>query len=424
MTTLNWSRTVPVSYEADVAVIGGGIAGVSAACAAAQSGARVVLVERFGVTGGNMTVGGVANFCGETRGQGRVFDEIVQELEDYRAIAPYAPYVPDPGKMHDRVLDHEILAFVLQEMLLRHGVRLLLHTRFVDAQRSGDRIAACIVCGASGPEALLAKQYIDCSGEAQLAWTGGFPTVKGRPEDGLQLPMSMMFFVREMDGAVEPQIPEGKIERIGRIEDLPMTTPWPNGPNGKAIKIKIPGFDSTLTGSLSAAELQARRRMMQVLDYFQRVEGKPWLFDHCSPCIGIREGRRVVGDYILKLEDLRAGRRFDDAVARGVYHLDGHKPDDDKRSYILPREELSVPPYQIPYRCLLVKDAANLLAAGRCISADQLPLSSARVTTTCSMLGQAAGIAAAQAAARNAAPRDLDPQAIRAEVERRGAFLE
>jgi len=417
---IRWSRTVPVRYECDVAVVGGGIAGVSAALAAARSGARVILVEGFGVTGGNATVGGVASFCGETAGQGEAFDVIIDGLQAFGAIAPYQPY-PDAD---NRKFDHEILAIVLQELLIRRGVKLLLHTRFVDACAKRGRVAECIVCGASGPEALRAKQFIDCTGEAQLVHQAGFETIKGRPEDGLQLPMSLMFFVRHVDDAAKRvQVPEGWFEAIRDKNDLPMTSVWPNGPGGNAIKIKIPMFDAANTESLTVAEIRARRRMIEVLDYYQRVEDKPWLLDHCASRIGIREGRRIVGDYTLTLEDLRAGRTFDDAVARGVYYLDGHKPDDDKRTYILPPEERKVPPYQIPFRCLLPRGAKNVLAAGRCLSADQLALSSARVMPTCSMMGQAAGIAAALAADRGCNPRDLDSAEICRTVLDRGANL-
>ena len=139
MQQVTWQRSVPVRYEADVAVIGGGIAGVRAAAAAARSGASVVLVERFGVTGGNMTVGGVANFCGETAGQGEVFDEILGHLERFDAIVPYQPFAY--GGCQSRVLDHEILAVILQELLLQRGVKLLLHTRFVDVIERGGRLA-------------------------------------------------------------------------------------------------------------------------------------------------------------------------------------------------------------------------------------------------------------------------------------------
>jgi hypothetical protein len=300
----------------------------------------------------------------------------------------------------------------------------LLHTGFVDACVDDGRVTECIVCGPSGPEAVDARQFVDCTGEAQLVRLAGFETVKGRAEDGLQLPMSMMFFVRHVEGQdARAQVPKGWFGSIRSQDDLPMTSVWPNGPRSNALKIKIPMFDASDTESMTAAEVQGRRRMMEVLDYYQRVEQKPWLFDHCSPRIGIREGRRIVGDYVLAVEDLRAGRSFDDAIARGVFYLDGHKPDDDKRTYILPKDQLKVPPYQVPYRCLLPRGSRNLLAAGRCLSADQLALSSARVMTTCSMMGQAAGIAAASASEKACGPRDLDPGEVRRTVEERGAQL-
>jgi hypothetical protein len=163
--------------------------------------------------------------------------------------------------------------------------------------------------------------------------------------------------------------------------------------------------------------------MMQVLDYHRRCEGKNWMLDHCSPVIGIREGRRIIGEYILQVDDLRAGRQFDDAIARGVFYLDGHNPEDDKRTYILPKDELKVPPYQIPLRSLLAKDSVNLLTAGRGLSADQLALSSARVMTTCAMTGQAAGITAAKAVAENINIKNVAPLDVRQEVERKGAIL-
>ena len=128
---VTWSRRVPVRYEADVAVIGGGIAGVCAACAAAKSGAKVVLVERFAVTGGMLTTGGVANFCGEMTGQGEVFDAIVADLRAWNALG-------QDGR--DSVFHPEVLAFVLQELLLRRGVKLLLHARFADVRVASGRI--------------------------------------------------------------------------------------------------------------------------------------------------------------------------------------------------------------------------------------------------------------------------------------------
>jgi hypothetical protein len=411
---ITWTRKVPVRYTADVAIIGGGIAGVSAACAATKSGVEVILVERFAVTGGMLITGGVANFCGQMSGQGEVFDQIVNDLKTWHAI----------GYGKDSCFHYEILALVLQELLLKRNVKLLLHTRFVDV-RVGDngRIQECIVCGKSGVEAIRAKQFIDCTGDGDVARYAGFETIKGGP-GGYQLPMSMMYFVRHVDPKqAQPHLPEGWFNPVRTRSDLPMTSIWPDGPGSNAIKIKIPMFDSTDTESLTKAETTARRRMMEVLDYYQREERKPWLLDHCSPIIGIREGCRIVGNYVLTVDDLRAGRAFDDGVARGTFYLDGHKPDDDKRTYILPQDELGVPPYQIPLRSLIAKDGKNLMMAGRCFSADQLALSSARVSTTCSMMGQAVGIAAALCIRKQCDPRDVDPKEVKRIVIARGGKL-
>jgi hypothetical protein len=413
--TIMWSRDIPVRYEVDVAVIGGGIAGVSAACAAAKSGAKVMLIERFAVTGGMLTTGGVANFCGQMTGQGEVFDAILSDLRKFNALG---------YKKKKSVFHYEILAIVLQELLLRRSVKLLLHTRFVGVVQNDGLITECIILGKSGLEAIRAEQFIDCTGDGDVARFAGFSVVKGRPEDGLQLPMSLMYFVRHVDpNEASVQLPEGWFKPIHKRSELPMTSIWPDGPRANAIKIKIPMFDSTNTESLTKAEIRARRRMMEVLNYHQRVEKRPWRLDHCSPIIGIREGCRIVGDYVLKVDDLRAGKRFEDAVARGTFYLDGHKPDDDKRTYILPEDQLKVPPYQIPLRCLIARDGKNLWMAGRCFSADQLALSSARVSTTGSMMGQGAGIAAALCAKKNCYPRDLDYREVRKIVRQRGAEL-
>ncbi|MDZ7721252.1 MAG: FAD-dependent oxidoreductase [candidate division KSB1 bacterium] len=412
---ITWSRKIPVRYEADIAVIGGGIAGVSAACAAAKSGASVILVERFAVTGGVLTTGGVANFSGQMAQQGEVFEQIVKHLKTWNAL----------GYGKDSVFHYEILAIILQEMLLRRKVKLLLHTRFIDAKvNDSGRIKACLVCGKSGIEAIQAKQFIDCTGEADLARYAGFETLKGGPS-GYQLPMSMMYFVRHVDPEhAQAHLPQGWFDPVTSQKELPMTSPWPDGPGGTALKIKIPMFDATDTQSLTQAEIAARRRMMEVLDYFQRQQKKAWILDHCSPIIGIREGSRIVGDYILKVDDLRAGRAFEDGVARGTYQLDGHKPDDDKRTYILPKDELKVPPYQIPLRSLIARDAKNLMMAGRCVSADQLALSSARVSTTGSMMGQAAGITTALCVDNKCDPRDVDPETVKRIVKDRGGYLD
>jgi hypothetical protein len=420
--TIEWTRRVPLRYEADVAVIGGGSAGVCAACAAAKEGASVILVERFAVVGGNATSGGVANWSGETAGQGAIFDEIVALQQEWNSIAPYPGVYQHHSPSSNRVFDHEILAVILHEMLLKHGVRPLLHTRFVDVQCQDGRLGPAVVAGVSGPEALRAKVYIDCSGGADVARAAGCGLLPSGASGSL--PASLMYFVREMPGEVEPQLPDGWFKPVERAEDLPMTTPWPNGPGCKAIKLKVTGHDSGDTEEFTRLEVKARRRQWEILDYYQRQEKKPWHFDHASPIIGLRETRCIAGDYVLTVDDLRAGRAFDDAVARGTFYLDGMRPDDEKRTYFLSKEEQRIPPYHIPFRSLIARDADNLLMAGRCFSADQLALSSARVMPTCAMMGQAAGIAAAWSASRGCSPRDLDGTELRRQLEHHGANLD
>lgn len=175
---VTWNRKVSVRWEADVAVIGGGIASVSAACAAAETGAKVVLVERFAVCGGVLTSGGVASFCGRMDGNGRTFDEIVADLKKWDSI----------GHPRAAIFDHEILAVVLQELTLRRGVKLLLHTRFTDVLITDGKISACILTGFSGPEAIGAKQFIDCTGGGDVARMAGCEVMIAKEP----LPMSMM----------------------------------------------------------------------------------------------------------------------------------------------------------------------------------------------------------------------------------------
>ncbi len=422
MDTIVYTRELPVRWDVDVAVIGGGMAGACAAIAAAQTGATVALVERFAVTGGMLTAGGVSNFCGETAGQGQVFDEIIANLDAFGAIWPYKPYEHRGGV---RPFHYEFLSVILQEMLLKYGVRLLLHTRFVDVAASADgRIDALLLRGQSGPEALRARQFIDCTGEGELAHLAGCSTMVGRPDDNC-LPMSLMYFVREVEGDdIRCEVPQGWVDHLRSADDLPMTSIWPNGPRANAIKIKVIGRSSTDTESLTDAETFARKRMLQVLDYHQRVDKKPWVLDHASPIIGIREGRRIVGDYILSEDDVRNGRTFEDGVAVGTFYLDAHDPKTDKRvDQILTFEEKCVPPYQIPLRSLIAHDAQNLWMAGRDMSGDLLAMSSARVTTSCAMMGQAAGIGAALAAQRKLSAHDLPAAEVRRLIVDRGANL-
>ena len=418
MNTLTYSKTIPVSYKSDIVILGGGIAGIACALTCAKMNARVMLIERSSLLGGNATIGGVANFCGNTLGQGYALDTVIAALEEFDAIRPFVK-----GK-EGRVFNHVILASLLPELLIRHGVKFLLHSVLVDTVLTDRHIDSVIVNGPSGLFAISAKQFIDCTGDGFVALRSGFTTMKGG-DSGYQLPMSYMYFVKHVsDEQKKNEITPGWFPVISTSDQLPMTSVWPDGLNANAIKIKVPMFDSTDTESLTGAEVAARRKMMSVLDYHQRVENRNFALAHGSPVIGIREGARIKGDYILTVDDLRAGRSFDDVIAVGTYYLDGHKPDDDKRTYILDSKDLKVPPYDIPLRNIIAVDGENLLMAGRCLSADQLALSSARVMTTCSMMGAAAAVTAALAVKDGCDIRSVLAGKIQDALTAQGAILD
>ena len=438
MVGFRYERELPITDEVDILVGGGGIAGVSAAIAAARQGARTMLVERHAVLGGTATTGGVGSFCGETGGQGEVFDDIAEGLSQLHAIAPYRPY----AQMEARAFNHQVLPIVLQELALAAGVEILLHSWILDVDYIRGVIQHVVILGKSGLEVIRPKFVIDCTGEADIVHSAGLPTLMRREGDRAQLPMSLMFFMRDTGDQVTPALPEG-CEPLdeGRLPMLSVFTEeggpapgqqgvgWVSKGQGSfagrptpvlrklAVKTKVVGHDSTDSRSLSSAELSARRQMFSVIQHLQRTKFPTYELDHVAAQIGIREGRRVQGEYVLTEQDVKRGRRTEDGIALGVFYLDAWDPDTERRAYIADQQgevKFQPPPYHVPFRSLQPKGTRNLLVAGRCLSADQMAMSSARVMTTASMMGHAAGIAAAMCVDRREDTRSLDVQALRA----------
>src|SRR5688500_6963045 len=271
-----FTRTLSELDPVDVLVAGGGMAGFSAAVAAANQGAKVMLVEQHSDLGGTATTAGTAAFCGETTGQGEVFDGVVRELERIEAIAAYKPY----GEREARPFDHEVLKFVLQEQALAAGVDLWLHTRVADVDCRDGRIDGVILHSKSGLQAIRPTMVIDATGDGDVTHAAGFPTAKGRESDGAQLPMSINFFMRNAGREVAqalpqaPTAPGGALRTYEDAADLPMLSVWPQGDGKVGLKLKVVGpdgsFDSTDGRSLTKAEVQARRLMWSMIHYVQR----------------------------------------------------------------------------------------------------------------------------------------------------------
>jgi len=413
----------------DVVVVGGGIAGVFAAIGASTLGSRVLLVDQNASLGGQGTITGERGFCGDVLHVNRPFAEILESLRKHHALGPVTP------TSGGTTFDGEILAFLLQEKVLAGGVEILFHTSLVDVAAARGRVSSLMLHNKSGLQRVKGRYVIDCTGDGDLAAMAGFPTVKGGEVHGpngrlspgltLQLPMSLCFWMEDVGSRVEALLPPGCPTWKGD-EDMPMTSIGQVSPHTIFVKMKVIVGDVTVGKSYSEAEIRARRQMMGLVYHLQTKGYRGRLYDtfrlrHVSPGLGIREGRRIVGEYVLTETDVRKGRHFPDAVAVGSYQIDYHWPD------ILQRAGTGitdmVPPYQIPFRCLVPKGGKNILAAGRCISGDQMAMSSFRVMATCAQTGFAAGLACGLASKMRVDLPKLDVRTLQQTLRRYGQLL-
>ncbi|MEI6520729.1 MAG: FAD-dependent oxidoreductase [bacterium] len=401
------SKNIPVFAEYDVVVCGGGIAGVSAACSAARNGARTLLVERLEILGGLGTAGGVGNFCfGDDTlpyGQGKVFDDIYAGLKFYKAIgAENGWHIKNLHPFYNHTFDHNILSIVLQELAEHDGVDLLFATDVIGAEVVNDTIKSVMLHNRSLSQKVMAKQFIDATGDGILSRHAGANVLPPDAKHQQSIPPSHMIFVQKS------AIPAIQPVRDDAENNLPMRYSVWDEPERIGLKIFWPGgdFDTSTGQGYSDAGRAFRRRIPEIVRDFQQKEaGKDTVFAYSAPMFGLRDSLRIVGDYVLTEDDLKNGKRFDDAVAYGCFPLD---------SSLL--EKKSLPPYQIPYRSLLVKEIKNLLVAGRCFSASRIALSSTRIMVTCCQMGQAAGIAAAMASKAEYTLRSIDPADIRQSI--------
>lgn len=396
----------------DLCVAGGGTAGTAAAIAAARRGHRVILLEEGNCLGGISTAGGVNEWFAATAGVGDIFARIRDEL--------------DRGAMiRDRFFSGELLKIAWQAEAERAGVTIQFHASLCDARTSAQRIHSVSWASCGTLYETNARFFIDATGEGDLAAAAGAPFMLGDPEFGRTLHMSLTFSLVDTGSPVTPYLPEGwpPIQTDHELPGLRALAPLPDG-RIYGNMTKVMGHDPTDPASLSKAECEARRQLTRVVHYLQRTRFPNHALSGSGATIGIREGRRIEGDHILRGEEILAapdGLTFDDGIAVATSQIDFHsltKPGNDGWRQ-------RVAPYSIPYRCILVKGLENLLTAGKCISGDQVAHSTYRMTPTCCMLGQAAGTAAALAIEQDLADlRGVDLQQLRGELSARGLELD
>lgn len=447
------------TLRTQVLVVGAGAAGLNAAISAARNGADTLVVENHGFIGG---VSSTLCWLGFHDQDYRLAVkglplEIARRLQDAGAAAEFA-YDPRVGSVLS--LDGHYWKCLAMEMVREAGARVLLDTRMVETRREGDRIRGIVVESKSGRQDIEADVTLDCSGDGDVAARGGVDWEKGATADGeLQAPTLVfrlggadrkaflaachdprysyrdmihsypeiqqkmlrhldsmsVFLVNGFKGFVDEARKQGEYDipqlRVNLIK-------LHRADEFSVIMTKIAGVDPTDVSSLSGAYEEAYRQIPLLIRFFRKwVPGfsDARLID-IAPLLGVRESRRVMGDYVLTAEDLFSARQFDDTVALGGYQLDIHKDDGSVQLRNLET-------YDIPYRCLVARKVEGLLVAGKCISATHEAISSTRVIPICMALGQAAGTAAALAVAKGTTPRELDPKALRSRLIDQGAEL-
>ena len=432
----------------DVIVAGGGPAGVSAAMAAARSGAKTLLIEANGSLGGTVTNGSLPAFCpfGNTdepliQGIGL---EILEALRAETKLPSYYEDSPEKPLYNWFPVDGEALKRILDDKVLSSGCELLLHAHFVGCETEDGVIRSVTVHTPGGLETFAAKTFIDCTGDGVLSAEAGCEIQLGN-EEGLVQSGTLCFKIAPFDterfiryaeetgeggnllhacarAIADGAFPEGETKVAG------ISFPYPG-----VVVLNfghIYGIDPLNAASLTRAEVEGRKMLPELLRFLRNyVPGaENAVIVSSGPAVGIRESRRVMGDYVLTKEDFFRRADFDDAIAYYCYPIDIHalRPGEQTKEWnelYYNRRYQPGEAYGIPYRCLTPKGIKNLLTAGKNISCDPIMLGSVRVVPCCFATGQAAGTAAAMAARSDISVRSVDPTVLRDSLKRKGCFL-
>ncbi len=413
----------------DVVIAGSGPAGLSAAVTASRMGCSVALLERNGIIGGNLTSGYVGPVMGSVS-SGSIREEIL-ELSG--------------SQQDDLYYDCEQMKISLIEWLAETSVDVYLLSTLISAQKQGSSLTQVQIVTPGGLIQLAGKVFIDATGDGTLAALAGAAWQQGREADGLTQPATLMFTLDHIDPAVSLQCRHEEddslingtsylglcrqAERDGRLPaNVSIVRLYRTvNPGERMVNATQANFVNGLDPrALAPAQVNLRRQMRQVHQFLKdTVPGfESSRIRSSSDGIGIRETRRIEGDYILTAEDLLQGRQFEDAIVhQASFPLDIHNPNGGGQA-----ESEGCPPkaqpYDIPYRALLPRGIEQLLLAGRCISGTHRAHASYRVMGICMATGQAAGAAAALCARSAVSPRNLDVRLLRTALAQQGVCLD
>ena len=447
--------------DVDVLVVGGGPAGVCAAIAAARCGADTLIIEHGNCLGGMATRGLVAPFmtCYDTTGEIMVIRGIFAEIVDrmvalggaihpsqVRAGTPFSAWITK-GHDHLTPFDAETMKFVLDQMCAEAGVKILFHSTLVEPVLKNNAVKGVRVLGREGIGRIGAKVVIDATGDGDVAAKAGVPCTFGNPELGKVQPSTLFFHINNVDTPrlikdVEAHLHEfRKVNGVSyralhwRVEEAEAAGEWDI--NRKSVNIyrgvredewavnctRIANVDATSTESLTAAEIEGRRQVQEMMNFFHKyVPGcENATIKSSASTLGIRESRHVQGEYLLTADDLLQGVVPDDSILVASNSVDVHGRNGANTTEYKTIENGQW--YGLPFRSLIPLDVDGLIVAGRAISATSDAAGAVRVMPPCMAMGHAAGIAAALAAAGSCKPRSIDASEVRQKLLEQGAFL-
>ena len=421
MKSITITKQVAVVGSYDVVVCGGGPAGVFAAIAAAREGAKVAIVEQYGFLGGMATAGLVMPLSVFTYQNKKVIGGIPWEFLE-RLEAMGGGYIEKP--LGNVAFDPELYKLCMQRMVLEAGIDLYMHSYISGFTKREDGVIESIIFeNKNGSEALEAKVFIDCTGDADLAAMVGVPMQEQNGEP-LQ-PLSTYFVLAGVD-TQSPLVNEAMhhnkqgenchclpirnylLEHAEELNIPEFGGPWfctTLHEGCVAVNMTRTAGDACDNRDYTAAECRLREdvyRMAEIL----RTNFKE--FENCyvqtvATQAGIRETRRIKGVHTMTAEEYVSGYRYDDSISRGAHPIDIHATKGSSQvTHFLEQAAY------VPYRALIADNFANLLVAGRAISADRKAFASMRVQASCMGTGQAAGVAAAMAARADCSVKNVD----------------
>lgn len=453
MSVISFQKQIPVAAEVEVLVAGGGPAGIAAAIAAARQGATTMLLEKNGFIGGNLTAGLVGpcmtsySLDGEEMLIRGIFEELVVAMER-QGGARHPSGIPAGSAYcgfivfgHDKVtpFEPEAVKRVALRLLQEAGVTLQFHTMVIDALVTDGAVNGVVTASKSGLEAIRARVVVDCTADADVVALAGARFEVGRPEDGLMQPMTLFFRVKGVDDRVVEEYvaahPEEYRPFASIVQQAREAGEFPVPRKGIGLYRTLePGvwrinttrlhhLDGTDVRDLTRGEIEGREQVEALMQFFRtRLPGfeRAELLDTAAT-VGVRETRRIVGEYVLTEDDLATGRHFDDVIALCGYPVDVHSPTGDGGGTDGTWQTANE--YEIPFRTLVPEALDGVLVAGRSISATHVAMGATRVMPPCFAMGEAAGVAAAMAVERGCQPRSIDVAEMQRRLAKGGAWL-